>query len=105
VVTDGWAVAGGRLLGRVVDVTDDPAALDSSGFWVVVMTFEEALRCVRFADAARSATGTTQRRRGSHQAATNRSRRWTKRPMFAASAASASGSRRPTSTRSTSAGS
>jgi para-aminobenzoate synthetase component 1 len=49
VVTDGWAVAGGRLLSRVVDVTDDPAALDSTGFWVVVMTFEGALRCVRFA--------------------------------------------------------
>jgi para-aminobenzoate synthetase component 1 len=51
VVTDGWAVAGGRLLSRVVDVTDDPAALDSTGRWIVVMTFEGALRCVRFADS------------------------------------------------------
>jgi para-aminobenzoate synthetase component 1 len=50
-ITDGWAVADGRLLSRVVDVTDDPAALDSTGVWVVVMTFEGALRCIRFADS------------------------------------------------------
>jgi para-aminobenzoate synthetase component 1 len=51
VITEGWAVADGRLLSRVVDVTSDPAALDSTGFWVVVMTFEGAQRCVRFADS------------------------------------------------------
>jgi para-aminobenzoate synthetase component I len=50
-VADGWAVAGDRLLSHVVDVTDDPAALDSTGTWAVVMTFEGALRCVRFADS------------------------------------------------------
>jgi hypothetical protein len=44
-VTDGWAVAGGRLRSRVVDVTDDPAARDSSGFRVLVMTFEGAAMC------------------------------------------------------------
>jgi para-aminobenzoate synthetase component 1 len=48
---DGWAVVGGRLVSRAVDVTDDPAALDSAGFWVVVMSFEGALTCVRFADS------------------------------------------------------
>jgi para-aminobenzoate synthetase component 1 len=52
-ITDGWAVADGRLRSQVVDVTDDPAALDSTGFWVVVMTFEGALRCVRFAASHR----------------------------------------------------
>jgi para-aminobenzoate synthetase component 1 len=43
----GWAVVGGRLAIGPVDITDDPAALDSSGFWVVVQTFEGALTCVR----------------------------------------------------------
>jgi para-aminobenzoate synthetase component 1 len=50
-ITDGWAVADGRLLSRVVDVTADPASLDSTGRWVVVMSFEGALRCLRFADS------------------------------------------------------
>ena len=49
VVTEGWAVVDGRLLSGVVDVTDDPAALDSTGLWVVAMTFEGSLTCVRFA--------------------------------------------------------
>src|SRR5207248_1439034 len=44
---DGWAVVGGRLATRPVDVTADPAALDGEGFWVVVMTFEGELTCVR----------------------------------------------------------
>lgn len=30
------AVVGGRLLTDLVDVTDDPACLDSTGFWAVV---------------------------------------------------------------------
>jgi para-aminobenzoate synthetase component 1 len=50
VTGDGWAVVGGRLATRCVDVTDDPAALDGDGFWVVVMTFEGRLTCVRMAD-------------------------------------------------------
>jgi para-aminobenzoate synthetase component 1 len=50
VTGDGWAVVGDRLATRCIDVTDDPAALDGSGFWVVVMTFEGALRCVRMAE-------------------------------------------------------
>src|SRR5437899_3016223 len=47
---DGWAVVGGRLATRPVDVTADPAALDVEGFWVVVMTFEGELTCVRMSD-------------------------------------------------------
>jgi para-aminobenzoate synthetase component 1 len=50
VLADGWAVLDGRLATRCADVTDDPAALDSRGFWVVVMTFEGALTCARMDD-------------------------------------------------------
>jgi para-aminobenzoate synthetase component 1 len=48
--SDGWAVTAGRFSSGVTDVTGDPAALDSDGFWVVVMTFEGTLTCIRFAD-------------------------------------------------------
>src|SRR4051812_13994335 len=44
------AVFGDRLLTRPVDVTSDPAALDSTGVWVVVQTFEGELTCVRMAE-------------------------------------------------------
>ena len=47
---DGWAVVDGRLLTRPIDITSDPAALDGDGVWVVVMTFEGELTCVRMAD-------------------------------------------------------
>jgi para-aminobenzoate synthetase component I len=50
VTGDGWAVVGGRLATGSVDVTDDPTALDGTGFWVVVMTFEGRLTCVRMAE-------------------------------------------------------
>jgi para-aminobenzoate synthetase component 1 len=43
----GWAAFGERVLVDVADVTDDPTALDSSGTWVVVQTFEGRLTCVR----------------------------------------------------------
>jgi para-aminobenzoate synthetase component 1 len=36
------------------DVTSDPAALDSSGFWAVVADFEGALVCARFGDLRRA---------------------------------------------------
>ncbi|MDQ1705993.1 MAG: para-aminobenzoate synthetase component [Frankiaceae bacterium] len=42
-----WAIVGGRLATGCVDLTSDPGALDTSGFWVVVMTFEGALTCAR----------------------------------------------------------
>jgi para-aminobenzoate synthetase component I len=47
---DAWAVVDGRLATGCVEVTEDPAVLDGDGFWVVVMTFEGELSCVRMAD-------------------------------------------------------
>jgi para-aminobenzoate synthetase component I len=47
-----WAVVGGRLHTDLVDVTDDLAALDGAGRWVVTVTFEGAARCLRFASTA-----------------------------------------------------
>jgi para-aminobenzoate synthetase component 1 len=41
---------GGRLATGLRDVTDDPAALDSHGFWAVVADFEGGLVCARFDD-------------------------------------------------------
>jgi para-aminobenzoate synthetase component 1 len=43
------AVVGDRLATGLVDVTDDLGALDSSGFWAVVLPFEGAPVCARFA--------------------------------------------------------
>jgi para-aminobenzoate synthetase component I len=43
-------VMGGRLAHTVIDVTSDPAALDGSGFWAVVGTFEGDITCARFAE-------------------------------------------------------
>jgi para-aminobenzoate synthetase component 1 len=45
---EAWAVVGGELVTDLVDVTDDLSALDSTGFWVVVITFEGAVTCARF---------------------------------------------------------
>ena len=45
-----FAWLGGRLATGCVEVTDDPAALDGSGFWAVVATFEGDLTFARFAD-------------------------------------------------------
>ena len=50
------AAVGGRLATGLVDVTDDVAALDGSGFWVVVLPFEGAPVCARFANV-RPVTG------------------------------------------------
>jgi para-aminobenzoate synthetase component 1 len=43
------AVVGGRLATDLVDLTDDLAALDSAGFWAVVLPFEAPPVCARFA--------------------------------------------------------
>ena len=43
------AVVGDRLATDLVDVTSDPAALDSSGFWAVVLPFSGPAVCARFA--------------------------------------------------------
>ena len=48
---DDWAVVGGRLVTGCVDITSDPAALDSAGFWLVAQTFEGELTCVRMRDS------------------------------------------------------
>ena len=49
-MSDDWAILGGRLAMGVAEVTHDAASLDTSGFWVVVQTFEGRLTCVRMAD-------------------------------------------------------
>ncbi|MEU7163689.1 chorismate-binding protein [Streptomyces morookaense] len=41
---------GGLLATDLRDVTSDPAALESTGWWAVVADFEGGLRCARFAD-------------------------------------------------------
>jgi para-aminobenzoate synthetase component 1 len=41
---------GGLLATGLLDVTGDPAALDSTGFWAVVADFEGRLTCARFRD-------------------------------------------------------
>ncbi len=48
------AVVGGRLATGLRDVTADLAALDSTGFWAVVMSFEGDAVCARF-DSVRPA--------------------------------------------------
>ncbi|MEV6946403.1 chorismate-binding protein [Streptomyces sp. NPDC051172] len=41
---------GDRVATGLLDVTSDPAALDSTGFWAVVADFEGRLTCARFRD-------------------------------------------------------
>ncbi|MFG2787790.1 chorismate-binding protein [Streptomyces sp. NPDC048419] len=41
---------GDRVATGLLDVTGDPAALDSTGFWAVVADFEGRLTCARFRD-------------------------------------------------------
>ncbi|WP_406461773.1 chorismate-binding protein [Streptomyces sp. NBC_01622] len=41
---------GGRVATGLLDVTSDPAALDSTGFWAVAADFEGRLTCARFSD-------------------------------------------------------
>ncbi|MCI0688810.1 MAG: chorismate-binding protein [Sporichthyaceae bacterium] len=42
------AYVNGRLATGLLDLTSDPAALDSTGFWVVVQTYEGELTAARF---------------------------------------------------------
>ena len=44
------AVVGGRLCTDLRDVTADLSALDSTGFWAVVIPFEGPPVCARFAE-------------------------------------------------------
>jgi para-aminobenzoate synthetase component 1 len=48
--SEGFVHVDGKLATRIVDVRHDLECLDGSGFWFVVMTFEGAVTCVRFAD-------------------------------------------------------
>lgn len=52
---EAYAWFGGRLATGLVDVTSDPAALDGSGWWAVVLGFEGEVRCARFADVREEA--------------------------------------------------
>ncbi|MFM9448541.1 chorismate-binding protein [Streptomyces acidiscabies] len=45
---------GTRVATGLLDVTSDPAALESSGFWAVAADFEGRLTCARFADVRRA---------------------------------------------------
>jgi para-aminobenzoate synthetase component 1 len=45
---------GGLVATDLRDVTSDPAALDSAGFWAVVADFEGRLLCARFGDVRRA---------------------------------------------------
>lgn len=47
-MNDALAVVGDRLVTELLDVTDDLAALDSSGFWAVVVPFTGRPVCARF---------------------------------------------------------
>ena len=49
IATDALAVVGGRLATELVDVTSDLGALDSTGFWAVVLPFDDEPICARFA--------------------------------------------------------
>ncbi|MDI3402221.1 anthranilate synthase component I family protein, partial [Streptomyces sp. B-S-A6] len=44
---------GGLVATDLLDVTSDPAALDSSGFWAVAAEFEGRLVCARFGTVRR----------------------------------------------------
>jgi para-aminobenzoate synthetase component 1 len=45
-----YAWFGGRLATGLLDVTDDPAALDGPGWWGVLLGYEGDVLCARFAD-------------------------------------------------------
>ena len=47
-----YAYVAGRLATGLVEVADDPAVLDTSGFWTVVGTFEGAWTFARFASVS-----------------------------------------------------
>ncbi|MCT2588610.1 chorismate-binding protein [Streptomyces sp. N2-109] len=66
---------GGLVAGDLRDVTSDPSALDSSGWWAVVADFEGGLTCARFGDVRRARTGRTDRT-GLTAAASGASGRW-----------------------------
>ncbi|HEY8094049.1 MAG TPA: hypothetical protein VID93_09695 [Acidimicrobiales bacterium] len=59
-----FAVVGDRLATDLTDVTSDLGALDSTGFWAVVLPFDSAPVLARFAGERRPRTGPDCPRRG-----------------------------------------
>lgn len=53
-MTAPFAHVNGRLATGLLEIRHDLDALDSGGFWVVVVTFEGAITCARFADVRRA---------------------------------------------------
>ena len=51
---DAFAYAGGLLATGLTDVTSDPAALDSHGWWAVVVCYEGKITCARFTDVRKA---------------------------------------------------
>ena len=47
---EAWAHFGGQLASGLLDVTDDPSAMDSSGWWAVVAAYDGTSVFARFAD-------------------------------------------------------
>ncbi|MFL6240783.1 MAG: chorismate-binding protein [Actinomycetes bacterium] len=52
-MTDAVAAFGPVVASRLVDVTNDLAALDSAGFWAVAVSYDGKVACARFADVRR----------------------------------------------------
>jgi para-aminobenzoate synthetase component I len=70
-VSEPLAWFGGMLATRLAEVRSDASVLDTTGWWAVVLTFEGALTCARFADVrpAPLPTGPWPPRRGPDRAA------------------------------------
>jgi para-aminobenzoate synthetase component 1 len=57
-MSDAVAAFGDTVVSRLIDVTSDLGALDSDGFWAVVLTYDGKVTCARFADVRRGALTT-----------------------------------------------
>lgn len=51
-IADGVAAFGTTVARSLIEISDDPAVLDSGGWWVVVATFEGGWRAYRFAQVS-----------------------------------------------------
>lgn len=51
---DAFAHVGGVLATGLMDVTSDPGALDSGGWWAVVVTYEGKVTCARFGEVRKA---------------------------------------------------
>ncbi len=95
---------GGRLATGLCEVTSDPAALESEGWWAVAHDFEGRLTCARFADVRPDPAPGASPAPGTARSPAAGTARWTAPATPPASAGSVSGSRPVRSTRRTSAG-